>query len=68
MISFGVRDDVVQLADVLTTRLGLAEGWLTAPVAEAICETDMLTGAGWAMAPDAERCAAIYDVMRAAFE
>jgi hypothetical protein len=41
---------------------------MTAPVAEAICETDMLTEAGWTMAPDAERCAAIYDIMRAAFE
>ena len=65
---FAVREDVVELADTLTARRGIAEGWLTAAVAEAICETDMLVAAGWTAAPDAERCAAIYEVMRQAFQ
>jgi hypothetical protein len=65
---FAIREDVVPLADNLTTRIGIAEGWLTAAVAEAICETDMLVAAGWTAAPDAERCAAIYEIMRQAFQ
>jgi hypothetical protein len=65
---FDVREDAIQLADTLTARRGIAEGWLTAAVAEAICETDMLVEAGWTAAPDADRCAAIYEIMRQAFQ
>lgn len=65
---FAVREDGVQLADTLAARRGIAEGWLTAAVAEAICETGILVEAGWTAAPDAERCAAIYEIMRQAFQ
>jgi hypothetical protein len=66
MMAFAIRDDAAQLADAVTTRRGLADGWMTAAVAEAICETDMMAVAGWTAAPDADRCAAIYEIMREA--
>jgi hypothetical protein len=67
-IIFAIREDGVQLADTLTARRGIAEGWLTAAVVEAICDSDILVAAGWTAAPDAERCAAIIEIMRQAIQ
>jgi hypothetical protein len=64
MMFYRNREDSELVADTLATRRGLAEGWMTAAVAEQICETDLLAEAGWTLAPNAVRCAAIYERVR----
>jgi hypothetical protein len=66
MMLFHIREDGSLVADSLATRRGLTNGWMTMAVAEQICETDLLARAGWTLAPDAARCAAIYDSVRQA--
>lgn len=63
MIFYG--DDLVA-ADAFAARRGIRDRWLSAADIEAICQTDDLAEAGWAAAPDATRCEAIYVVMREA--
>lgn len=54
------------LADISAVRRGVSERWLTVDDVETMCSTDTLVEAGWANAPDAERCEGIYSAMREA--
>ncbi len=51
-------------ADLFAARTGMEERWLAATDVEAMCQTDLLTQAGWAATPDAGRCTAIMQAMR----
>lgn len=54
------------LADQQAILIGLDEQWLTADDVETVCTTTILAEAGWANAPDATRCEAMYQAMREA--
>lgn len=54
------------LADAQAILIGLDEQWLTATDVETVCTTTILVDAGWANAPDATRCEAMYQAMREA--
>ena len=54
------------LADAQAITIGLDEQWLTATDLETICTTTLVADAGWANAPDAARCEAMYQAMREA--
>ncbi|HUV32500.1 MAG TPA: hypothetical protein VMW31_02925 [Devosiaceae bacterium] len=55
-------------ADVSAARAGMNGRWLSAADVGLMCDTDALTEAGWSEVPDAARCDAIKQTMRAALQ
>lgn len=68
MMFYRNRPDSDLVADTLATRRGLADGWMTTAVVDQICQTDLLAQTGWTLAPEAARCAAIYERVRQALQ
>ena len=63
VISYSMMPNGIAIADATAARRGIRERWLAASDIEAICQTGLPAEIGWAQAPDAARCEAIYQVM-----
>lgn len=55
-------------ADAHAVNEGVEGRWLSAADVETMCTTTLLVDTGWAEAPDAARCEAIFQVMREALQ